>query len=70
MTRSASAAIPNASWQILATRVGTPGWPSRDWPHHGMVRAKKTAATAAMATRRGERPSARTAPMTTTTTRK
>jgi hypothetical protein len=35
-----------------------------------MVRAKKTAVTAAMATRRGDRPSARIAPITTTTTRK
>ena len=39
-------------------------------PHQGMVSAKKAAVPAAMAIRRGERPSARIAPMATTTTTK
>ena len=70
ITMSATAAIPKASSTTLAASTGTSGWPSRDRPHQGMVRAKNAAVPAASAIRRGERPSARIAPMTTTTTRK
>jgi len=70
ITMSATAAIPKASSTTLAASTGMSGWASRDRPHQGTVRAKNAAVAAAMATRRGERPSARIAPMTTTTTRK
>jgi hypothetical protein len=62
--------IPNPSSTTRATSAGTPGWASSDRPHQGMVSAKNTPVPAAMATRCRERPSARIAPMTTTTARK
>jgi hypothetical protein len=62
--------MPKASCTTRAARAGTAWWFSRDWPHQGMVSAKKIAVATAMATRRGERPSARIAPMATITTTK
>ena len=69
MIRSATAAIPKASCTTRAASSGTACRSTRDCPHQGMVRAKKTAVPAASTTRRGDRPSAAIAPMTTTTTR-
>jgi hypothetical protein len=70
ITTSATAAIPKASCTTLAASTGTPARPSRDWPHQGTVRAKNAAVATATAIRGRERPSARIAPMTTTTTTK
>jgi hypothetical protein len=69
ITMSARAAIPNPSSTARAASFGTPGTPSSERPHQGMVSEKKIAVPTATATRRGDRPPARMAPMTTTTTR-